>query len=83
VILIDKDGKVVSTMARGEKLGELLAQLLGSSDHPPARATSRSEDPSVTPASGIKLEPGGVVQASAEEVTNPVEAAPAPPEPPK
>jgi thiol-disulfide isomerase/thioredoxin len=83
VILVDKDGKVVSTMARGEKLGELLSQLLGPSDHPPARATSRSEDTSVTPASGNGLESGGVVPASAQEVINPVEAAPAPPEPPK
>ena len=29
VILVDKEGRVVSTSARGEKLGELLGQLLG------------------------------------------------------
>jgi thiol-disulfide isomerase/thioredoxin len=34
VILVDKDGKVVSTMARGPKLAELLKKLLG----PPAEA---------------------------------------------
>jgi hypothetical protein len=83
VILVDKDGKVVSTMARGERLGELLAQLLGPSDHPPVRSTSRSEDPSVTTAGGISLESGSIIPASAEEVINPIEAAPAPPDPPK
>jgi hypothetical protein len=70
-------------MARGERLGELLAQLLGPSDRPPVRATSRSEDPSVTPAGGITLESGGVVPASVQEEVNPIEVAPAPPEPPK
>ena len=83
VILVDKDGNVVSTMARGERLGELLAQLLGPSDHPPVRTTSRSEDPSVTTAGGISLESGSVLPASAQEEINPIEAAPAPPEPPK
>src|SRR4051812_48028008 len=83
VILVDKDGKVVSTMARGERLGELLAQLLGPSDHPPVRATSRSEDPSVTTAGGTLLEPGRVLPASALEEISAPEAAPAPPEPPK
>jgi thiol-disulfide isomerase/thioredoxin len=82
VILVDKDGKGISTMARGERLGELLAQLLGPSDRPPVRATSRSEDPSVTPAGGITLESGGIVPASVQEEVNPIEVAPAPPEPP-
>jgi thiol-disulfide isomerase/thioredoxin len=83
VILVDQNGNVVSTMARGERLGELLAQLLGPSDHPPVRTTSSSEDPSVTTAGGISLESSGIVPASAEEVINPIEAAPAAPEPPK
>jgi thiol-disulfide isomerase/thioredoxin len=83
VILIDQNGNVVSTMARGEKLGELLAQLLGPSDHPPVRTTSRSEDPSVTPAGGIPIGSGGVVPASAQEEINPIEPAPLAPEPPK
>ncbi len=82
VILVDQNGNVVSTMARGERLGELLAQLLGPSDHPPVRTTSRSEDPSVTPAGGPSLELGGVVPASAQEEFNPIEPAPAAPEPP-
>jgi thiol-disulfide isomerase/thioredoxin len=83
VILVDKDGNVVSTMARGERLGELLAQLLGPSDHPPVRATSRNEDPSVIQTGGASLNSGGVVPASAQEDVNPIEAAPAAPEPPK
>jgi hypothetical protein len=37
VILVDKDGKVVSTNARGEELGALLNELLGDS------ATSSSQ----------------------------------------
>jgi hypothetical protein len=37
VWLVDKDGKVVSTRARGEELGRLLAELLGPVD-PPAEA---------------------------------------------
>jgi thiol-disulfide isomerase/thioredoxin len=83
VILVDQKGNVVSTMARGERLGELLAQLLGPSDHPPTRATSRSEDPSVTQAGGITLKSEGVVPASAQEELNPIEPAPLAPEPPK
>jgi hypothetical protein len=81
VILVDKEGNVISTMARGERLSELLAQLLGPSDHPPARTTSRNEDPSVTPAGGITLDTGGVIQTSGKEELNPVESAPAPPDP--
>jgi thiol-disulfide isomerase/thioredoxin len=80
-ILVDKEGKVVSTMARGERLSELLGQLLGPSDQAPARTTSRSEDPSVTPAGGITLDNGSVIQTSGQEELNPVEAAPAPPDP--
>ena len=83
VILVDQNGNVVSTMARGERLGELLAQLLGPKDHPATRATSRSEDPSVTPAGGVSLGSGGVVPASAQEEVNPIEPAPLAPEPPK
>jgi thiol-disulfide isomerase/thioredoxin len=82
VILVDQNGKVVSTMARGERLGELLSQLLGPSDHPPARTTSRSEDPSVTTAGGITLQSAGVIPVSAQEQVDPNETAPAPPEPP-
>jgi thiol-disulfide isomerase/thioredoxin len=83
VILVDKEGKVVSTMAKGERLGELLAELLGPSDHPPVRATSRSEDPSVTPAGGSLLESGSVVPAGGQEDVNLIEPAPLAPEPPK
>jgi thiol-disulfide isomerase/thioredoxin len=81
VILVDQSGNVVSTMARGERLGELLSQLLGPSDHPRTRSTSRSEDPAVAPAGGITLDKSGVIQTSAQEELNPVEAAPAPPDP--
>jgi thiol-disulfide isomerase/thioredoxin len=82
VILVDQNGNVVSTMAQGERLGELLAQLLGPSDHPPVRSTSRSEDPSIITAGSTSLETSGVVPASAQEEINPIEPAPAPPEPP-
>jgi thiol-disulfide isomerase/thioredoxin len=87
VILVDQNGNVVSTMARGERLGELLAQLLGpssrSATRPGSRASSRSEDPAVNPAGGVSLESGGVVPASFQEEVNPVEPAPVAPEPPK
>src|SRR5262245_5108981 len=84
VILVDQKGDVVSTMARGERLGELLAQLLGPSDHPVSRATSQNEDPSVKQASGnLPDKSEGVVPASATEEINPVEPAPLAPEPPK
>jgi thiol-disulfide isomerase/thioredoxin len=87
VILVGADGNVVSTHARGERLGQLLEELLGPTGQPNSRATGRTEDPSVTPAGGTTTDTGGVVPTSAEE---PVEAAPAPlpedsaaPEPPK
>jgi thiol-disulfide isomerase/thioredoxin len=87
VILVDQNGNVVSTMARGERLGELLAQLLGPSgraaNRPGSRTTSRSEDPSVNPTGGVSLDSGGVISASAQEEVNPVEPAPLAPEPPK
>ncbi len=82
VILVDQKGNVVSTMARGERLGELLVQLLGPSDHPPLRSTSRSEDPSVIQAGGPTLGTGGVLPASAQEDISLPPAPPAP-EPPK
>lgn len=82
VLLVDKDGKVVSTNARGAKLGQLLEKLLG----PPggAAATQSSSDQS-------RDEKGQVIQASAteeatdtpappEEGADKVEAAPAVPE---
>jgi thiol-disulfide isomerase/thioredoxin len=77
VILVGADGNVVSTHARGERLGELLGELLGPSGQPNAKAAGRTEDPSVTPAGGTTTDTGGVVPSSAEE---PVEAAPAVPE---
>ncbi len=83
VILVDQNGKVVSTMARGERLGELLTQLLGPSDHLPARATSSNEDSSVIPAGGISLGEGNAVPASAQEEFAPAEPATLAPEPPK
>ena len=43
VILVDKEGKVVSTKARGEKLGELLAELLGPAEAADAAAEPKSE----------------------------------------
>jgi peroxiredoxin len=43
VILVDKDGKVVSTMARGPRLGQLLEKLLG----PPAEATGDNKSSSI------------------------------------
>jgi thiol-disulfide isomerase/thioredoxin len=43
VWLVDKEGKVVSLMARGEALGEMLAELLG---EPPAGADTNTDDTS-------------------------------------
>ena len=37
VILVDKEGKVVSTRARGEELGLLLGKLLGPAEEPAIR----------------------------------------------
>src|SRR6185436_855793 len=68
VILVGKDGNVVSTEARGPRLGELLQQQLGNPDQPTARDTSRTKDASVTP-------------ASAEEEAAPTDAAPDAPAP--
>jgi hypothetical protein len=88
VILVDQNGNVVSTMAIGEQLGELLQELLGPSDRPPVRTTSQSEDPSVTTAGGAQpSDSGRVVPASATQVVDSPQAAPEPPtaapEPPK
>ena len=44
VILIGADGNVVSLNARGEKLGELLAKLLGPVDEKPAVGTEKKGD---------------------------------------
>jgi thiol-disulfide isomerase/thioredoxin len=69
VILVGKDGKVVSTQARGEQLGTLLRQLLGEPDQVPANRTSSTQDSSVK-------------QASAQEAA-PADAAPSEPAPPE
>jgi thiol-disulfide isomerase/thioredoxin len=44
VILVDQEGKVVSTRARGPELGKLLEQLLGPPD-PPAESPAESDKP--------------------------------------
>jgi thiol-disulfide isomerase/thioredoxin len=51
VILVDQDGKVISTMARGENLGALLRELLGPSSEPSEETTSANADANVAPAS--------------------------------
>jgi thiol-disulfide isomerase/thioredoxin len=51
VILVDQDGKVVSLEARGERLGELLAQLLGPVEDKPAEETPAPEE---KPSAGAK-----------------------------
>lgn len=68
VILVGKDGNVVSTRARGEDLGMLLKQLLGEPDAPPSNRTSRTQDSSVK-------------QASVDEEAAPSDAAPTDPAP--
>jgi thiol-disulfide isomerase/thioredoxin len=86
VILVGRDGNVVSTEARGEHLGELLEELLGPTDQPTAGATGRTEDSAVTPAGEAPADSGAVVPTSAEEVQAAPEPAPeesAAPEPPK
>ncbi len=87
VILVDRSGNVVSTDARGPRLGALLQQLLGDADRSPARETSRGEDSTVKPAGELPTDSGGVVPASAQEESSapePVpEDAPAAPVPPK
>jgi thiol-disulfide isomerase/thioredoxin len=44
VILVDKEGKVVSTRARGPELGRLLAELLGPAEEPEEK-TSETDKP--------------------------------------
>ena len=86
VILVDREGKVVSTDARGERLGELLRHLLGPSDRQQPPITRRSKDSSVVPAGASPSDSGGVVPASAEEDASPSPPAPdasAAPEPPR
>jgi thiol-disulfide isomerase/thioredoxin len=86
VILVDQQGKVVSTSARGDRLGRLLEQLLGPSGQPRSRATSRNEDAADQPAGELPAKPGEVIQTSAEEAAPlvPEETlAPDAPEPPK
>jgi thiol-disulfide isomerase/thioredoxin len=52
VILVDQDGVVVSTMARGQNLGILLRELLGAPGAPGGQSTSTDEaDGNVAPAS--------------------------------
>jgi thiol-disulfide isomerase/thioredoxin len=52
VILVDQEGVVVSTMARGPNLGALLRQLLGEPSPPKDQSTEAAKaDPNVEPAS--------------------------------
>lgn len=70
VLLVDKDGKVVSTNARGAKLGQLLEKLMGPPGGAAATQSSREEN---------REAKGKVIQASAtEDATEPTDA-PAPP----
>jgi thiol-disulfide isomerase/thioredoxin len=53
-ILVDKEGKVVSTSARGDRLRELLGELLGPAGGATSDASSNNRDESVKPASGAE-----------------------------
>jgi len=77
VILVDREGKVVSTNARGEQLGELLQKQLGAPEKSSTRNTSSADDPSIIPSTELKKGANGVIPASAEEEAS------AAPEPPK
>ncbi len=65
VILVDQKGKVVSTMARGERLGQLLEQLLGPSDRAHASATSH-KDSAVTAPESLPTDASGVIPTSVD-----------------
>jgi thiol-disulfide isomerase/thioredoxin len=78
VILVDQKGNVVSTMARGERLGQLLEQLLGPSDRAHASNTSHT-DSSVTTPESLPADDNGVIPTSADLNAEQPEAAPAPP----
>jgi thiol-disulfide isomerase/thioredoxin len=70
VMLVDKEGKVVSTSARGERLGEYLAQLLGPAGGTAERRLNKhaSEDSKPISEIGGTIEDSGkVVPASATE----------------
>lgn len=64
VMLVDKDGKVVSTSARGERLGELLGQLLGPSGSSADRRINRHALNDTKPTGDVTEEADGVVPAS-------------------
>ncbi len=75
VMLVGKDGKVISTMARGERLGQLLAQLLGPADtSADLRYNTHAESAAKSPREPSE-NTGGVIPASATE-----EAAPSVPD---
>ncbi|HVT29128.1 MAG TPA: TlpA disulfide reductase family protein [Lacipirellulaceae bacterium] len=79
VILVDQRGNVVSTMARGERLGQLLEQLLGPSDRQHA-GTTPHKDSSVTAPESLPHEVGSVIPTSGQIEIDQPEAAPAPPD---
>ena len=64
VMLVDKEGKVVSTSARGEKLGELLGQLLGPAGSTADRRINRHAENNAKPIGDGSENAGGVVPAS-------------------
>jgi thiol-disulfide isomerase/thioredoxin len=73
VMLIGPDGKVVSTSARGEKLGMYLAQLLGREGNNTAdRRARRNAANVIKPLGDLSSGNGQVVQASATEEIAPV-----------
>jgi hypothetical protein len=76
VMLIDQQGNVVSTAARGERLSQLLEQLLGPSGQPRSRATGGNQNSSVEGISELPANKGEVIQASAEDLAPVVPDAP-------
>ena len=64
VMLVDKDGRVVSTSARGEKLGELLGQLLGPAGSTADRRINHHAQNNAKPIGDASDDPSSVVPAS-------------------
>jgi thiol-disulfide isomerase/thioredoxin len=64
VILVDKEGKVVSTNARGAALGELLGQLLGPAGSSADRRINRHAENEAKPIGDATDDSGNVVPAS-------------------
>jgi thiol-disulfide isomerase/thioredoxin len=76
VMLVDKEGKVVSTSARGERLGELLSQLLGPAGSTADRRINHHAQNNANPIGDATDDQSSVVPASVTIE----DGAPAPPD---